>query len=135
MAFDTINRRFQLGGNLPVKDLPTPLAEHLKSQVTTICTCVAIRRKRDDRSFHFTDHDRVVVFQGQQYLPYNSFSRFSISSSVELDVDGLEITGMIRESGIQRADIASGLFDFAEVEVFIVNYESPSDGRLILRKG
>jgi len=118
-----------------LKDISTALATHLKQQVTTVCTCVSIRRKRDDVSYHFTDHDRPLTIQGQRFMPYNSFQRFSVNSSVDMDVDGMEIRGMIRESGIERESVASGLFDFAEVEVFLINYEEPDEGSLILRRG
>lgn len=117
-----------------MKTISPALAAHLKQQVTTICTCIYIRR-RDGKSFHFTDHDTVLPYANTVYVPYDSFARFSIASSLEMSVDILEIRGMLSTLAVSRDDIASGLFDWSNIIVFAVNYEEPSMGRVILRAG
>lgn len=117
-----------------MKNISPQLATHLKQQVTTLCTCIVIRR-RDTKSFHFTDHDLPITYANQIYTPQDSFARFSISSSVDLDVDNLEIRGMINSSTIARDDIAAGIFDWSSINVFIINYLNPTMGRVMLRTG
>lgn len=117
-----------------MKQITDELSDHLKAQVTTICTCLTVRR-RDGGAFHFTDHDRRLYVDETPYTPWHAFSRTSIQTSLDLDVDQMEIKGILNSRAISRVDVAAGLFDFAEVEVFVVNYEDPQAGKLMLRKG
>jgi hypothetical protein len=105
----------------------------MQSGVTTFCTCIQIVR-RDGASFAFTDHDRAVYGQGVVYQPYNSFSRTSITSTVSLEVDQMEIDAILNSDAFAREEISSGLFDFANVEVKLVNYLNPTQ-TMSLRKG
>lgn len=117
-----------------MKDLTPDMLSHLREGVTTICTCMDIRR-RDGKSYRFTDHDVVVTVANAAYVPYSSFARSSISTTIDLEVDQMEIKGILNASFISRDDVASGLFDFAEVKVFVVNYEAPDAGQVVLRVG
>lgn len=117
-----------------MKNTSDALANHIQHQVTTLCTCLLIRR-RDGKPFFFTDHDMPVTYANNEYVPYNSFARFSITSSVDLDVDQLEIRGMLSSSSIARTDIESGLFDWSTINVFALNWADPSMGRIMLRTG
>jgi uncharacterized phage protein (TIGR02218 family) len=117
-----------------VKDLTPALAAHLKQGVTTLCTCLEIRR-RDGKSYTFTDHDMVVTMANVAYVPYSSFARTSISTSLDLEVDQMEVKGILNSKHVARDDVAAGLFDFAEVRVSVVNYEAPDSGVAVLRVG
>ena len=110
------------------------LRASIKQGVTTLCTCISIRR-RDGRSFYFTDHDVEVELDGVKHSPMNSFSRTSVTTSSELEVDSMEIRGILNSEAVGRTDVASGLFDFAEVSVYVVNYENPEYGPAKLRTG
>lgn len=117
-----------------MKDLTPALQAHLRQGVTTICTCMDIRR-RDGKSFRFTDHDQPISTGAAEYVPYASFARSSISTGVDLEVDQMEIRGILNSKYISRDDVASGMFDFAEVRVFVLNYEAPEEGAITLRVG
>lgn len=117
-----------------MKNLTPALQQHLQSGVTTICTCMEIIR-RDQKSYHFTDHDDIVRVANVGYVPYASFARTSISTSLDLEVDGMEIKGILNSDFISRDDVAGGVFDFAEVRVFVVNYMDPDGGQAVLRVG
>lgn len=117
-----------------MKDLSDRLLERVQRGVTSICTCISVRR-RDAVGYGFTDHDEPIEYGGQTYLPYNSFSRTSIATGVSLEVDVMEMRGILNSTAVARADIASGKFDFAEVEVFLIDYEEPDAGRCLLRVG
>lgn len=117
-----------------MKDLTPELKTHIRKGVTTLCTCMEITR-RDGRSFHFTDHDQLLTVGSMEYTPYASFSRTAITTSVELEVDQMEVQGILNSNLISRPDVAAGLFDYASVEVFLVNWMAPEEGRVRLRTG
>jgi len=50
-------------------------------------------------------------------------------------VDNLELEGQFLEIGIKQEDLLSGLYDSAEVEVFILNYLDLSMGKLTAKRG
>lgn len=117
-----------------MKDLSASLKAHIRQGVTTICTCMDIQR-RDGKSFRFTDHDQPLQVGSALYVPYSSFARTSITTSVDLEVDQMEIRGILNSNYIARDDVSGGLFDFAEVRVFVVNWMEPDSGSTTLRTG
>ncbi|AXQ69745.1 tail assembly protein [Caulobacter phage CcrSC] len=117
-----------------MKDLTDALRAHLRGGVTTICTCIEIVRK-DKKSFRFTDHDEPLTVANAIYVPYASYARTSISTSIENEVDEMEIRGILNSNYIARDDVAGGLFDHADVRIFVVNYEDPDSGTCVLRTG
>lgn len=117
-----------------MKNLTPAMKAHIREGVTTICTCIEFIR-RDGESFRFTDLDRPVVVANGTYTPYASFARSSISTSLELEVDQMEIQGILNSAYVSRESVAAGLFDYADVNVFAVNYNAPDSGKVILRVG
>jgi hypothetical protein len=117
-----------------MKALTPAMQAHIRQGVTTLATCMEIRR-RDGKSFRFTSHDDVVTVAANDYIPYSSFERTSISTGVDLEVDQMEVHGILNSKHVNRADVAAGMFDFAEVRVFVLNYEQPDAGQIALRVG
>lgn len=117
-----------------MKDISANLKTHIQGEVTTICTCVLIRR-RDKYVIGLTNLDAPITVNNQLYRPYDSFIGSSIASSSNLEVDSMEIDAILNSSAIARADIAGGMYDFSQVSVFIVNYNSVTDGILEMRDG
>ncbi len=107
---------------------------HLKQGVTTLCTCLDILRN-DGKSYRFTDHDEPVTVAGALYTPVASFARNSVSTTLDLSVDSTEIHGILNDNYISRAAVVGGLFDNAAVQLFVVNYEAPDSGKVIMRSG
>lgn len=117
-----------------MKQISTELKTHLGQEVMTIATCWKVTR-RDGVVLGFTDHDADIVFDGVSYLAASGFTPTAIESSAQLSVDNLDIEGMLDASVITEADILAGKYDFAEVEVFLLNYADVSQGRMVLRTG
>jgi len=117
-----------------MKDISANLLAHIQGEVTTVCLCIQIRR-RDNYIVGLTNLDIPVTVYNQTYFPYNSFVSASISNSTSLEVDNMEINAILNSGAIARADIAGGLYDFAQVSVFVVNYNSTDDGVLEMRDG
>jgi len=117
-----------------MKTVAAALETHLQGEVTTLATCWTVTRT-DGEVFRFTSHDRDLTVSGETYLAASGYTSTQISSSDQFSVDNLEVMGVLDSAGITEADLAAGLFDFAEVELFVVNWTDTSIGTLPLRKG
>lgn len=117
-----------------MKTISSELKAHLAQEVTTMATCWKVTR-RDGVVLGFTDHDADIDFDGVSYIAASGFTPTAIDSSAQLNVDNLDIEGMLDAQVITEADILAGRYDYAQVEVFMVNYADSSQGRLRLRIG
>lgn len=117
-----------------MKTLSTPLATHLTGEVTTLATCWKLTRT-DTTIMGFTDHDRDLVVSGVTYKADTGFTPTAVAGSATLAVDNLDIEGMLSSGAITEADVMAGKYDFAEVEVFQVNYADLLQGVIKLRLG
>lgn len=117
-----------------MRELTTALADHLALDVTTLATCWRIRR-RDGVLAGFTTHDASIIVDQLEYLPSSAFSPSNISSSNAMNVDNLDVQGALSDAAITSEDLASGRYDFAAVEIFMVDWAAPGAGKLALRKG
>lgn len=123
-----------------MKSASGPLNTHIQQETTTLAQFWKVRRT-DGVLFHFTSHDvdlDVDISDGDGFGTYEaetSFKRSAISNNDLLSVDNLEVQGLLRSDRIDESELRRGLFDFAEVWVFIMNYESLVDGFLRMRRG
>jgi len=117
-----------------MKNISTALATHIAGEVTTLATCWKLTR-RDATVLGFTEHDADIIVDGVTYKAASGFTPSAIQSTSSLSVDNLDIEGMLDASSITEADIMAGRYDFAEIEIFIVNYDDISMGKLKLRRG
>lgn len=117
-----------------MKSISVALQAHLALEVTTLATCWLVTR-RDGRVFAFTDCDTDLTVSGVTYAAATGYTASAIQSSVTSAVDNLEVQGALDSSAITETDLVAGLWDFAEIEIFQVNYLDVSMGILRLRKG
>lgn len=117
-----------------MKSITSNLATHLAGEVTTLATCWKLTRK-DAVVMGFTDHDTDLTVDSVVYKAASGFTPSAIESNSSLAVDNLEIEGMLDSAAIKETDVMAGLYDFAGVEVFIVNFADISQGKLKLRRG
>lgn len=117
-----------------MKTISNDLAAHIAGEVTTLATCWKLTR-RDTSVLGFTDHDGNLTISGVTYVAATGFTPSAIASSSGLSVDNMEVEGMIAAGSITEADILAGLYDFAEIEIFMVNYADLAQGALKLRRG
>lgn len=117
-----------------MKSISTALSNHLDQEVTTLASCWKIVRK-DGVEFFFTDHDRDIVFDGDTYEAESSYDRTAIKSSADFSVDNLDVSGVLDSDKISDQELRAGLFNRADVYVFIVNWADPSQGALKVRRG
>lgn len=117
-----------------MKTISSGLDTHLTEEVTTLARCWKITRQ-DGVQFFFTTHDANLTFEGDEYISMNGFNTTAITSSAALDVDNLNVAGFFEEETITSEDLAAGLFDYADVRLFLVNWSDISQGALKLRRG
>lgn len=117
-----------------MKTISTELATHLAGDVTTLATCWKLTRT-DSTVMGFTSHDTNLTIDSQLYEAESGFTPSAIGNDAGLAVDNLDVEGMLNSSTITEADIMAGRYDFDEIEIFQVNYNDVSQGKLQLRRG
>ncbi len=117
-----------------MKTLSPALAAHMRGEVLRLATCWKLTR-RDGEVMGFTDHDADVELEGVRYVAASGFSPTAMEASAQLNVDNMELEGMLQAEVIDEADVLAGRYDYAEIEVFQVNYADLAMGRMLLRTG
>lgn len=123
-----------------MKVVSPELAAHLAGEETTVSTCVRVRLT-NGTIYGFTSHDQVIflseggspnvirMYQAGAYTPTD------VETTAALNVDNLEVHGMLQSSTIDEGDLHAGLWDYADVQIFEVNYTDLSQGILHQRVG
>ncbi len=106
------------------------LKDHLSTGVTTVARAWALTR-RDGRVLGFTDHDRVMVFDGITFTPSSGLTARAFEQTTGLSVDNSEAVGVLSADAITEADIAAGRYDGAAVQVWLVNWADASQRRVL----
>lgn len=107
-----------------MRNLHEDLEQHLARDATTLCNAWRVTRK-DGVIFGFTDHDRVLTFDGTEFSPESGFLPSAVSSELGLNVDNSQVAGAFSADKITRKDLADGRYDGAIVEVFLLNWNDP----------
>ena len=117
-----------------MKGLSFLLQSHLEGEVTSLAQCWKVTR-RDGVVLGFTDTDADLLIDGVLYTARSGFSPSAVASHANLAVDNLDLIGLLDDDALRAEDIEAGLYDFAEVEIFWVNYRALEQGRLPIRQG
>jgi uncharacterized phage protein (TIGR02218 family) len=117
-----------------MKSISSALAQHLAGEVTTLATCWQITR-RDGIVLGFTDHVRDLEIDGVTYRAASGYTRTAIRGTANLAVDNLDVESVLSSDGMTEEDLRAGKYDFAEVRLFLVNYQDLGQGILKLRRG
>src|SRR3954465_4333722 len=117
-----------------MRNLTHELKSHFESEVTTLATCWKITRL-DKMILGFTDHDQHLLVDTLIYDSIAGFTPTNVEIGSSLAVDNLDLAGQLFESKITETDLLAGRYDFAEVEIFLVNYQKPDSGKLIQKRG
>jgi hypothetical protein len=117
-----------------VKTLSVALKAHIAQAVTTLALCWRIVRT-DGQIFGYTSLDADLLISGVTYSSTAGFSRSAITTGSTGQVDNLEVVGFLSETGITKADVENGLFDYAAIHLFGVNWADLTQGTIKLRRG
>lgn len=116
-----------------MKVIPQAMQSALDSGVTTLCWCWRIA-PRTGTVLGFTDHDRDIAFDGTTFEAASGFTASELRESVGLSVDNLEVESALTSAHLTETALAAGDFDDATVEIFRVDWASPSS-RVLVRSG
>lgn len=103
-----------------MKTLGAGMTAHVALESTTLSTCWKLTR-RDGQVFGFTDADTSLTVDGVTYVATSGYTRSAIATDSALSVDNLDLDGILSDTAITEADILAGLWDFAEMRIFMVN--------------
>ncbi|MEO1456786.1 MAG: DUF2163 domain-containing protein [Pseudomonadota bacterium] len=107
-----------------MRDLPADFAAAIATGVTSICRCWQVHRA-DGVVLGFTDHDRAIAFDGVVHEARAGMSAGALDSSTGLSIDTQSVEGALSSTAIGEDDIARGLYDSAEVRLYLVFWEAP----------
>lgn len=117
-----------------MKPLSETLLAHYQQSLQTITRCVRIERQ-DGVVLGLTEHDQDLFFEAVLYQSAAGYRATAIQTSTGLAVGTVEIEGILSAAGVDRQAVSAGLFDGARIEVFEVNYQNLSQGKLVLLCG
>lgn len=131
-----------------MRALPPGLDLHLQGDLTTLAVCWRITRT-DGVLILGTEHDQDLTIEtgGSPANPYAGtyvaqagITGSDVRSTSDMSVDNMEVTGAVNQGDLtlvdlSAADIEAGLFDDASVVLFMVNWQAPDDGQIVLRTG
>jgi uncharacterized phage protein (TIGR02218 family) len=115
-----------------MKTLPPDLAAHVAGRITTLATCWIVTRA-DGVRLGFTDHDRALSVEGVVCQPQNGLSPSAMNDGPDFATGGGDVSGTLESSALLETDLEAGLWDNADVRVFLVNWQSPYDHVLLRR--
>lgn len=105
-----------------MKNLDSVFKESLTKTSTSLCWCWLITRI-DGVQLGFTSLDLPFTIDGVSYLPYTGFDPGAAQSSADLNsIDSQQLKGLLGPSGISSGDLASGIYEYASVRRFLVDY-------------
>ena len=113
-----------------MRAIPAGLAAHLIGEATTICYCWRVTR-RDAVVLGFTEHDRDLVFDGTTFLAASGFAASEAEQALGMAASAEEVEGGLSSAAIDEADLASGRYDGARVELFVVNWADAAQHMLL----
>lgn len=127
-----------------MKTISVALAAHFASEVTTLATCWKVTRRPitpaeiiagQGAVFGFTNHTSDLTVDAVLYQASTGYTPSGITSNINLAVDNLDVVGLLDSSTITEQDLQAGLWDYAEIEIFQVNYADLTQGTLKMCKG
>lgn len=120
------------------KTIGGSLSTHIAGEVTTLATMFKLTR-RDGTVLTMTSHDRPLDYPlgspSYTYSPMNSFDASSVETTSGMNVDNLDALILLDSDLLTEADLKAGLYRYAAIEIFIVNWADLTMGDVILRVG
>jgi uncharacterized phage protein (TIGR02218 family) len=116
-----------------VKTIPAGLQTHFDSGAHTLAHCIRAQL-RSGALYGWTDHDRPLLIDGLTYSPAAGMDTSAIETGAALNVPTMNVRGLLDTAGVTEADVSAGLWDFATIRVFLVNWNDLTQ-QMKLRRG
>ena len=104
-----------------MRALSPAFAAHLQSGATNLCRCWKLLR-RDGVALGFTDHDADLTISGVTYAARTGLEASEAEAQLGFAVGGGAVSGALIADALNEIDLASGAYDGATVETWLVNW-------------
>jgi len=120
-----------------MRTISAALKAHYALGTTTIATCwqATLTNGTVVRATSHTEDIEYPPSSGYVYSSVAAYSASAVTNTADLSVDNLELEGFLASPLLTEDDVLSGVWDYAAVEMFEVNYKDLSMGRNLIRKG
>lgn len=124
-----------------MRTIPIALQAHYDQDATTTCFLLRVEcvGRFAGTVLCFASLDATVTYDdGDGEYPYladNGFAPERLQASADLDVDNTDLSGWVSDSGVTEQQIRAGIFDFARVKLYRVNYMDLSQGHELVGSG
>jgi uncharacterized phage protein (TIGR02218 family) len=125
-------RMTQLGGQILVHRCEAPLGigndmlMHLDCNVTNLCTLWKVTSTAGT-IIRYCNHTRDITYNSELYTAF-AIQPSSFDSTNTLAANNQEIISPVTATGFSEFDLLSGKWDFARVEISVINYLNPAYG-------
>jgi len=116
------------------KAIGANLKTHIESEVTTVAALWKVTR-RDNTVLGFTDHDEDIDYGGTIYKASSGFIPSALSQTGNLAVNNLDVHTILSSVDISEADLLAGKYDYATIDIYLINYSSVGDGIMKYAEG
>lgn len=113
---------------------------HLAGNPTTAAMLWKVKRA-DGTILGFTNHDQDLVYDasdGDGAIAYKAMTGYTPSATEtnsDLSTDNLQVTAFLDSTAIDETDLRAGLYNYAEIEIRLVNWADLTMGDVKIRAG
>lgn len=107
-----------------MKVIPIALEQHYKEDRLYLAQCFRLGLT-NGTVMGFTSFDEDIIFAEEPNVVYRGLGGMTpsaIASTSAFDVDNLEVEGYLEDDRITDSDIKAGLYDYADVDIFEINW-------------
>lgn len=116
------------------RSMSANMATHIVQSTTTLAVCWRVERT-DSTVLGFTSHDRDIIYDGVTYKASTGIAPSTVKTSIGTGIDNLDVMGTLRSGDITKEDLLNGVYDYAKVKIFLINYNNTADGIIVLSNG
>jgi uncharacterized phage protein (TIGR02218 family) len=120
-----------------MKSISTRLLAHLGQDTTTVALLWKLTRT-DSTVLGFTDHDTIIVYNDGSgavtYYPQQGATGSASDTASDMSASNQELVGFLESDSITEADIFGGKYDYAVIEIRLVNYNDLTMGALLWKR-
>ncbi len=112
----------------------TAFRDHLNGEATTVAYCWKLTSTAG-KMLGFTNHDQSLFFAGTAYTPGIGADGTQALAQADFQAGQQEALGILSSDDLSEQDLTAGLWDNAQVEVYLVNWQEPEAQHHLLRRG
>ena len=110
-----------------MRNVPDGLADCIESGAARLCHAWILERQ-DGTRLGFTDHDRDLVVEGVACRARSGWTAGAGETAVGMAAGAVSASGGLDDEALAEADMAAGLYDHAQVELWRVDWAEPDQG-------